>query len=113
MSTNDPEELDLLAEASGAVLRAEAGRLHLNQSALIRAGLSKGTAGNYWHGRREPRLKDLVVIVRVLGLTVGEFWELLEAEQERLNHEHESILPDHVRLMGEHDQLIDRALDQA
>lgn len=88
MSTNQTDERDefaLLPEAFGTALRVEAARTGKSQSALVAGtGLSNGTIGNYWHGRQTPRLKELVIVARALGIDVDVFYERIMAEHERM-----------------------------
>ncbi|MCP2265532.1 helix-turn-helix transcriptional regulator [Promicromonospora thailandica] len=88
MSSNQSGETDefaLLPEAFGSALRVEAARKGMTQLALVeRTGLSKGTIGNYWHGRQTPRLKEMTVLSRALGVEVGDFYDRIMAEHARM-----------------------------
>ena len=54
-----------------ANIRAEAGRLGMNQSDLGRAlGVTRATISKRWHGRRSWQLEDLDAVAAVLGVSV-------------------------------------------
>lgn len=83
--SDESDEFALLPEAFGTALRVEAVRRGMTQLALVEStGLSKGTIGNYWHGRQTPRLKELAVLSRALGVDVGDFYDRILAEHARM-----------------------------
>jgi transcriptional regulator with XRE-family HTH domain len=88
MSTNEtdePADFTLLPAAFGVTLRMEAARKGLNQMRLIEAtGLSKGTIGNYWHGETTPRLKEMELLGRALGLSPTVLYQRIMDEHTRM-----------------------------
>lgn len=59
-----------LPDIVAANVRAEAGRLGMNQLDVARAlGVTQATVSRRWHGQRAWQLDDLEAVARVLGVS--------------------------------------------